>query len=126
MEEWQSPLTVIMLTVVRSILVRVMTFAMFFRQVFKQQTSYACWESFVGQQFYRVFVVGSLIFEIFTSLGIDIAITLLHNKCPCTRVVLKQPAYFDTVKKILELTYAQAIIWFGSFFCPLLPVAGPV
>jgi hypothetical protein len=27
-------------------------------------------------------------------------------------------------KKILELTYAQAIIWFGSFFCPLLPVAG--
>lgn len=35
-----------------------------------------------------------------------------------------QPAYFDTVKKILELTYAQAVIWFGIFFAPMLSVVG--
>ena len=38
--------------------------------------------------------------------------------------MLGQPAYFDTVKKILELTFAQAVIWFGAFFCPLLPAVG--
>jgi len=36
------------------------------------------------------------------------------------------PAYFDTVKKILELSFAQALIWFGVFFSPLLPLVGVV
>jgi hypothetical protein len=66
-------------------------------------------------------VVGTFIFEIFTSIGVDMLITGIHRYVPS---VIAQPAYFDTVKKILELAYSQAVIWFGVFFCPLLPVIG--
>ena len=36
---------------------------------------YACWETSVGSETYMYFVVGTIIVEIFTSIGVDIMIT---------------------------------------------------
>ena len=30
-------------------------------------------------------------------------------------------ARFQIIKNTLELLYSQALLWFGAFFCPLLP-----
>lgn len=123
-EDWRSLLFVIKITVLRSILLRFVSLYAFMITLYRNRFEYSCWETFVGQGSYTLFVAGSLVFEIFTSGFIDIWVTLLHYHVPCAKLLLKDPAYFDTIKKILELTYAQAVIWFGTFFCPLLPFVG--
>jgi hypothetical protein len=86
-----SPPTPVRVRQVRSVVLKFVTFFVFFYQVFKQRENYACWENFLGQEAYKVFVVGSLVFEIFTSVGIDFLITALHYKVPCMRGLLPQP-----------------------------------
>eukprot|EP00039_Didymoeca_costata_P023989 m.8915 g.8915 ORF g.8915 m.8915 type:complete len:896 (-) comp3972_c0_seq1:136-2823(-) len=124
MEDYRSLLFVIKITVLRSILLRFVSLYAFMITLYRNRFQYMCWESFVGQGSYTLFVAGSLVFEIFTSGFIDIWVTIIHKNVPPARLLLKDPAYFDTIKKILELTYAQAVIWFGSFFSPLLPLVG--
>lgn len=123
-EEWRTQLQVIKLTILRSVVLRFVGLYVFIYAAYRRKDDYACWESFLGQEAYTVFIIGSLLFEIFTSTLIDIWITIAHKHLPCVRVVLKDPAYFDAIKKTLELTYAQAVIWLGTYFSPLLPLAG--
>ena len=123
-ELWYSALFAIQVTVVRSLILRFVSLYAFFISIMAKKDDYACWETYLGQSIYQCFVAGSLLFEIFTSGLLDMLITLAYKHVPCIRVVFKTPAYFDTVKKLLELTMAQSLIWFGAFFCPLLPIVG--
>lgn len=102
-EEWRTQLTVIKLTIIRAVVLRFVGLYVFIYASYRRKDDYMCWESYLGQEAYTVFVAGSLIFEMFTSTIIDMAVTIAHRKIPCVRVVLKDPAYFDTVKKTLEM-----------------------
>eukprot|EP00040_Diaphanoeca_grandis_P031399 m.187839 g.187839 ORF g.187839 m.187839 type:complete len:1136 (+) comp32318_c1_seq1:175-3582(+) len=124
LEEWPTPLAVIQLSIMRSVVLRIVGFYVALYAIYVRRITTGCWESFVGQEMYTIFVVGSFVFEIITSGLIDMLLTTLYNHFPRVRVVLKTPAYFDSIKKTLELVYAQGIIWFGSAFCPLLPWVG--
>ena len=138
LEEWETPLFVIIITVIRSTAEKVFVFAVFIVAIQNSLANHACWETAVGTETYAYFVVGVLIAEIFTSIFIDILLTALHKlnkRINGTHInehgelmhppgMFPIPAYFDTVKKILELSFAQALIWFGVFFSPLLPLVG--
>lgn len=139
-EEWETPLFVIIITVIRSTAEKVFVFAVFITAIQNSLSKHACWETAVGTETYAYFVVGVLIAEIFTSIFIDILLTALnklnkkwngthineHGEIVHPPHLFPLPAYFDTVKKILELSFAQALIWFGVFFSPLLPLVGVI
>ena len=122
-EEYSTPLAVIRVTIVRSILLRIGSITVFFWASFTRSYDYGCWENFIGREAYTLFMVG-FVFEIVTALTSDMCYTLSYKKMECVRSLVDTPAYFDTVKRVMELIYAQTIVWFGMFWCPLLPVFG--
>jgi len=124
LEEWPTPLMVIQLSILRSVVLRIVGFYVALYAIYVRRISSGCWENLVGQEMYTIFIIGSFVFEIITSGLIDMLLTTMYNRFPKLRGVLKTPAYFDSIKKTLELVYAQAVIWFGTPFCPLLPFVG--
>jgi len=78
-EEWESPLFVIIITVIRSTAEKVFVFAVFIISIQNNLRNHACWETAVGTETYSYFVVGVLTAEIFTSVFIDILLTGLHK-----------------------------------------------
>lgn len=63
------------ITVIRSIIEKVAVFIFFILAIQSKMPDYACWETSVGSETYMYFVVGTIIVEIFTSIGVDIMIT---------------------------------------------------
>jgi len=123
-EEWRTELTVIKYTIIRAIVLRFVGLYVFFYAAYRRVNEFECWESYLGQEAYTVFVIGSILFEILTGCIVDMSVTLAFNHSKVCRDFLGEPAYFDTIKKTLEMTYAQALIWVGTYFCPLLPLVG--
>eukprot|EP00729_Bicosta_minor_P000284 gene284-8513_t len=143
-ERWGSRLMVIMLTIARSILVKIVTFTMFFQQTFRMRENYACWESLIGRETYTLFVVGSIILDITYEIGVALWAWATSQVCDCScsdtctscsacctligdwwkSVASPDKIHYDVIKKLLQLVYAQAIIWFGFFWCPLLSLVG--
>eukprot|EP00118_Oscarella_pearsei_P018054 m.182734 g.182734 ORF g.182734 m.182734 type:complete len:866 (+) comp39295_c0_seq49:160-2757(+) len=81
-----------------------------------------CWETYVGQEVYRLLLVDFLV---------DVLATLLHESLRhlavhYIRFVRNKvgKAEFVISKNVLNLVYSQALIWLGAFFAPLLPVVG--
>lgn len=77
---------------------------------------FPCWESRVGQALYRLVLVdfffllfGSFVGEFLSSVfGTRL---LPHLGVP----------EFDVARNVLDLTYAQTLVWIGIYFSPLLP-----
>eukprot|EP00052_Salpingoeca_macrocollata_P022877 m.199889 g.199889 ORF g.199889 m.199889 type:complete len:857 (-) comp21905_c1_seq5:29-2599(-) len=118
-EEWRTPLFVIQLSVVRAVLLRLVGLFVFFYTVVNRRDNFMCSESYVGQQAYNLFVVVFIV-ELFTTVF----------SIPCKRYLVEHykqaaflgPAKFQIIKNTLELIYSQCIVWFGAFFCPMMPV----
>ncbi|EGD77778.1 hypothetical protein PTSG_08868 [Salpingoeca rosetta] len=121
-EEWPTPLKTIKWTVVRSIVLRIGSLYAFFYTYFLQRRERMCWESYVGQQMYSVLVI-SFVVEIVTSIAIDPVRKALYEKTSWFKRYLPT-ARFQTIKCTLEMLWTQAMVWFGMFFCPLLPLLG--
>eukprot|EP00053_Salpingoeca_punica_P019461 m.197032 g.197032 ORF g.197032 m.197032 type:complete len:808 (+) comp17657_c0_seq1:69-2492(+) len=119
-EEWRTPLFVIQLSVIRAVVLRLVGLFVFFYTVFTRRDAYMCWESFVGQQAYNLFMVVFL-FELVTSIAIDPVKRYMHNRFEWTHKYF-QTARFQTIKNTLEIIYGQSIVWFGTFYCPIMPV----
>ena len=105
LEEWQTPLYVIQITVVRSVIQKLAVFIAFINAITKTMSQYACWETSIGMQTYANFLVGPLLVEMFTSIAVDIAMTCV-TVCTGTRgraaarrwSVLCRPAGSSTVR----------------------------
>ena len=105
-----------------------------------QCQSFSCWETYFGQEFYRL-AVTNFVFAIFTTLFPEISRYLLHRFGQrvwkrASKIVTKKrvkkyanlladlitsPPEFYIAKSVLDLIYAQALMLLGLFFCPFLP-----
>merc|ERR1712226_558041 len=83
-------------------------------------SSYRCWETYAGQEFYK------LLFTYFlTVLGVtflwEFPRKLIVSKCDCKLSKLLGLQEFDIPKNVLDLIYCQTLLWLGTLFCPLMP-----
>ncbi|KAL6437004.1 hypothetical protein ACFW04_004966 [Cataglyphis niger] len=78
-----------------------------------------CWESFVGQQFFKLHTT-DLIIQFFMTFFVNFPRSLIarHTENKILRFVGEQE--FDLPKHVLDIIYSQTICWLGCFFAPLL------
>ncbi|KAI0241788.1 Transmembrane channel-like protein 7 [Lamellibrachia satsuma] len=78
-----------------------------------------CWETLVGQEFYKLVLV-----DVFAVVAIVLLVEsprriIVTRKWCCSFVGLQE---FDIPKNILDLIYSQVLVWFGTFFSPMIPL----
>ncbi|XP_070532227.1 transmembrane channel-like protein 1 isoform X2 [Ptychodera flava] len=83
-----------------------------------------CWETFVGQEFFKL-VFFDLVAVVLGTLGGDFLRAVLvryMNYCWCWDLEKQFPEYpeFKTPENVLHLIYNQGMVWMGCFFSPLL------
>nr|XP_057919670.1 transmembrane channel-like protein 5 [Doryrhamphus excisus]XP_057919750.1 transmembrane channel-like protein 5 [Doryrhamphus excisus] len=77
---------------------------------------FLCWESMVGQALYRL-VIFDFFFLMLGSLFGEFLSNLIGTKF-FPRLGVPE---FDVARNVLELIYAQTLLWIGIYFSPLLP-----
>ncbi|XP_072337979.1 transmembrane channel-like protein 5 isoform X3 [Scyliorhinus torazame] len=75
-----------------------------------------CWETFVGQDLYRLVVI-DFIFSLLGSFFGEFIRSIMGTHC-CHQLGVPE---FDIARNVLGLIYAQTLAWIGLFFAPLLP-----
>uniref|UniRef100_A0A8C4NJY3 Transmembrane channel-like protein n=1 Tax=Eptatretus burgeri TaxID=7764 RepID=A0A8C4NJY3_EPTBU len=81
-----------------------------------------CWETFVGQDLYRLVIMDFLFSLLGTFFGELVwrLVATFHSK-QGQKLGSHKPE-FDIARNVLDLIYAQTLAWLGVFFAPLLPV----
>ncbi|XP_075035838.1 transmembrane channel-like protein 5 [Mixophyes fleayi] len=76
-----------------------------------------CWESYIGQDIYRLVVIDFL-FVLMGSFFGEFLRRIIGVHC-CKKLGMPE---FDIARNVLDLIYAQTLAWIGIFFSPLLPL----
>ncbi|BFZ03738.1 hypothetical protein BsWGS_06777 [Bradybaena similaris] len=75
-----------------------------------------CWETFVGQELYRLTIM-DMIFALLYSFLME----FIRKLCSLRWKSIDR-SEFAIARHTLELIYTQSLCWLGIFYCPLLPV----
>uniref|UniRef100_A0A8D2AHU4 Transmembrane channel-like protein n=1 Tax=Sciurus vulgaris TaxID=55149 RepID=A0A8D2AHU4_SCIVU len=74
------------------------------------------WETLIGQEIYRLLLM-DFVFSLADSFLREFLRRIIGKRF-ITSLGLQE---FDIARNVLELIYAQTLVWIGMFFCPLLP-----
>lgn len=91
-----------------------------FSGITTNQACPVCWETYIGQEFYKLAITNILISSAST-LGVETArnvISRIHWKGIGEKI---GKGNFNIPKSILDLIYTQALLWLGFIFTPLTP-----
>lgn len=135
--EQYSPMFVIKITLLRTVFLRLSSLAVLLSRFFfliesPQKASESCkrdtlpcWETFVGQQFYKLLVV-DFVTHIFVTFVVNFPRALLarHINTKFTRFIGEQE--FELSKHVLDIVYSQTLCWLGTFYSPFVPAIAVV
>lgn len=79
-----------------------------------------CWETFVGQQFYKLAITDFITHLVMTFLINFPRSRIAHLDNKFAKLVGEQ--VFDLPKHVLDIVYLQTVTWIGAFYAPLLPL----
>ncbi|XP_073712874.1 transmembrane channel-like protein 6 [Misgurnus anguillicaudatus] len=122
LEHYNSPNTCIYVFIVRNFLLMGCIFSVLVYHWLgkiggkKARNNIQCWETFVGQEIYRL-VLMDLIFAVLYVIFGEFLWGLYTRNVSLGRKKLD----FDIAFNILELIYGQTLVWLGLLFAPLLP-----
>ncbi|KAJ1519841.1 hypothetical protein ONE63_004087 [Megalurothrips usitatus] len=137
--ERYSPILVIRTTLMRTVMLRLASLGVVlvsFYRLFRCDpckpegqdgncTAPACWETYVGQQFYKLMLVDFL-----SHIAVTFIVNLprgqlaKHSRNSVITYLCEQQ--FDLPKHVLDVVYIQTLCWLGSFFAPVLPVLASI
>ncbi|KAL8600899.1 hypothetical protein ACOMHN_045036 [Nucella lapillus] len=79
-----------------------------------------CWETYVGQQLYKLIIMDFLV-TIIKTLLLELPRRLLYENCSCGVMQKIGPPEFDIPANVLDLVYSQCLYWLSFTFAPLTP-----
>ncbi|XP_034934109.1 transmembrane channel-like protein 7 [Chelonus insularis] len=136
--EHYSPLFVVRLTLLRIVFLRLASLGVLLSSLYQiivdkvhddkctnQPHWLLCWETFVGQQFFKLYITDFLT-QFFVTFFINFPRSLIarHSENKFLRFIGEQE--FDLPRHILDIVYSQTICWLGTFFVPFLPLISAV
>ncbi|XP_044728991.1 transmembrane channel-like protein 7 [Chrysoperla carnea] len=84
-----------------------------------------CWETYVGQQIYKLLITDFAIHLLKTFLiNFPRALLAKHIDNKCMKLIGTQE--FELTGHVLDVVYSQTLCWLGTFFCPLLPAIAAI
>nr|XP_056723316.1 transmembrane channel-like protein 6 [Euleptes europaea] len=118
-EKQESPVLEVYIAICRNLILKMVILGLLcYHWLSRKVTSskIKCWETFVGQELYRLVVIDFIFTLLDTVFGELIWRIILEKKSQN-----KQRPEFDIARNVLELIYGQTLTWLGVFFAPLLP-----
>ena len=81
----------------------------------------ACWETYLGQQFYRLSIVDFWI-QVAIVFLVDVPRVKLFGRCVSEDSFLTKftSIEFNVTKHVLDIVYSQTICWISVFYAPLM------
>lgn len=138
--ETYTPANAIIITLLRTVLLRLSSLAVLLSQIYLQITDpsrnekclepdeefrHECWETYVGQQLYKLVLTDfALQFVMTFFINLPRAFIARHSNSRCLKIIGTQDFYLP--KHVLDIVYIQSIVWMGAFFCPFLPIIGTI
>ncbi|KAG7491876.1 hypothetical protein MATL_G00008730 [Megalops atlanticus] len=117
-ERYSNPRMQIYVIVLRNVLLKMSILGILcYYWMHDVASNISCWESFVGQDLYRL-VIMDFFFIMFGSFFGEFLRNVIGTKCLPSLGVPE----FDVARNVLDLIYAQTLAWIGIYFSPLLPV----
>ncbi|KAK0096661.1 hypothetical protein PV326_004771 [Microctonus aethiopoides] len=136
--EHYSPLYVVRLTLFRIVFLRLASLGVLLTSFYKliainvnddecttKNNRPLCWETFVGQQFFKLYLTDFLT-QFFVTFFINFPRSLIarHSENKVLRFIGEQE--FDLPQHVLDIVYSQTICWIGAFFVPMLPLMSAI
>lgn len=136
--ESYSPRSVVKITLIRTIFLRLASLAVLLSSLYIRITgkndedecksssdSPLCWETFVGQQFLKLYIT-DLIGQFFMTFFVNFPRSFIgkNSENKVLRFIGQQE--FDLSKHVLDVVYLQTVCWLGTFFVPFMPLFGIV
>ncbi|KAM5151834.1 transmembrane channel-like protein 5 [Mantella aurantiaca] len=118
-EKYKYPRHEIYVVIIRNILLKISIVGILCYYWLQKvaEGNFECWESYIGQDIYRLVVIDFL-FVLLGSFFGEFLRRIIGTYC-CKKLGMPE---FDIARNVLDLIYAQTLAWIGIFFSPLLPL----